>query len=185
MNNDHSTDDLISFLQHASERGLMPAASAQALAVASRNVFAVLNDVEKSDVRVLNLDDTIKRFTNKRAKEFNPASLKEYVRRVHRAVELFLTWRSDPASFSVKTRTTALTKTTAKPSRVEVTAPVTKGSDDDSHITSVNAHTPGSGYQTSFPIRAGQLITLSNIPQDLTKQEAERLAAFIGMLAIG
>jgi hypothetical protein len=43
---------------------------------------------------------------------------------------------------------------------------------------------PG-GYQTAFPVRPGQIVTISNIPDDLTRAEAERLAQFIQMLATG
>ena len=141
MANDHSTDELLSFLQHASERGLMPAATAQALAVASRNVFAVLNGAEGSDVRTLNLDDAIKRFTNKRAKDFNPASLTEYARRVRKAVELFLAWRNDPASMSVKTRNTRSSRA-VQPKFVN-DGPAT----DTTHVTSIRTL----GHRTPLP----------------------------------
>ena len=45
--------------------------------------------------------------------------------------------------------------------------------------------TAPSGYHTSFSGRGGELTTLSNVPQDLTMQEAERLGAFIKILATG
>jgi hypothetical protein len=44
MENAYSVDDLLEFLDHAGDRGLMPAATAQALAVASRNVLGILGD---------------------------------------------------------------------------------------------------------------------------------------------
>ncbi|MHB8565089.1 MAG: hypothetical protein ACYDDA_14390, partial [Acidiferrobacteraceae bacterium] len=65
-----------------------------------------MTENEKADLSPLDLDAAIKRFTNRRAKDFNPTSLKEYGRRVRRAVELFLSWREDPASFTIKTRAT-------------------------------------------------------------------------------
>ena len=107
MANAYSLDDLLDFLDHAGDRGLIPAATAQALAVATRNVLGVLSDSERNDLSQQDLDSVIKRFNNKRAKDFNPSSLKEYGRRLHRAVELFLAWREDPANFTVKTRATA------------------------------------------------------------------------------
>jgi hypothetical protein len=69
-------DNLLEFLDHAGERGLMPAATARALGVATRNVLAVLTDQEKADLRNQDLDAVIKRFNNKRARDFNPSSLK-------------------------------------------------------------------------------------------------------------
>jgi hypothetical protein len=180
MATDYSVDDLLEFLTHASERGLMPAPTAQSLAVAVRNVFGVLGNDERSDLRNADIDGIVKRFTNKRAKEFNPNSLKEYGRRVHRAVELFLRWRENPADFAVKTRTTNGAKRKERNSR---TAPLALAHEtDDGEL----AHLPrdSGGYQSSFPIRQGRVVTISNLPIDLSVAEAERLAQFVRMLAV-
>ncbi|MGH7650395.1 MAG: hypothetical protein ACREMS_00990 [Gemmatimonadaceae bacterium] len=179
MPDETSLEDLIEFLNHAGERGLMPAATAQALAVASRNVFSVLDDSERARLPMDDIDAVIKRFTNKRAKDFNPTSLKEYGRRVKRAVELYLQWRSDPANFSVRTRTTTpgKRKTTNEKQTDTLFA---KPLPEDSDSALFNRAT---GYQTAFPVRAGQVVTVSNIPYDLSSAEADRLAMFIRMLA--
>lgn len=106
MPNDHSAEELIDFLAHAGERGLMPAATAQALSVATRNVLSVLDEKERADLPLDDIDAIIRRFDNKRARDFNPASLKEYGRRLKRAVDLYLQWREDSANFAVETRAT-------------------------------------------------------------------------------
>lgn len=178
MANAYSLDDLIDFLDHAGGRGLLPAATAQALAVASRNVLVVLTDDEKQDLSKQDIDAVIRRFTNKRAKEFSPSSLKEYGRRVRRAIDLFLSWREDPANFSVKTRATTPSRKREKQT-VNTSAP----NDTSSEANDVAPSQPGT-YQSAVPIRHGVVITLSNIPHDLTKAEAERLANFARMLAI-
>ena len=72
--------------------------------MATRNILGVLSPEEQADLTGINADAVIKRFPNKRAKDFSPGSLKEYGRRFHRAVALFEDWRRDPANFSVKTR---------------------------------------------------------------------------------
>ena len=182
MANEYSVDELLAFLNHASERGLMPTATATAFAVAGRNVFGILAEPEKADVRALDMADVIKRFANKRAKEFNPSSLATYGQRAQRAVELFVNWRANPANFSVKTRSPkgAAKKerpqlpptAAARPPRAEsATDAVVSSQDDDS-------------FQTSVPVRAGQLVTISNVPKDLTTAEAMRLAEFVKMLAV-
>jgi hypothetical protein len=177
MPNAYSVDDLLDFLDHAAKRGLMPAATAQALAVASRNVLGVLMDDEKKDLAQVDIDAVVKRFTNKRAKDFNPSSLKVYGQRVHKAVRLFLDWRKDPASFTVKTRTP------------RGTAKRRNGSPDDRSQTpdvpaaAVPVQIDGT-YQPALPIRPGVVVTLLNVPVDLTSAEADRLAGFIKMLVI-
>lgn len=178
-----STDDLLSFLQQACDSGLMPAATAQALMVACRNVFDVLRKSEQGDVGVLDVDDAISRFTNKRGKDFNPASVKEYGRRVRRAVELFLAWRRDPASVKVRTRTSASSSGHPVHLPGDAAQSATRHVFEYPQTETITATSIGN-YQTSFPLRPGHLITLSNIPQDLTRQEADRIAAFIGMLAL-
>jgi hypothetical protein len=176
MDASYSADALIDFLDHAAQRGLMPAATASAFAVASRNVLGILEPEEKADLRRLDLDGVIKRFTNKRARDFNPSSLKEYGRRLKKAVDYFIAWRDDPANFAVKTRSTTPAKKGAKAKTSEPHVPAAPGqtppTDDGNPDT----------YQTSIPVRPGQIITVSNIPHDLTASEAERLATFIRML---
>jgi hypothetical protein len=174
--NSFSADDLFEFLEHAGDRGLMPAATAQALAVASRNVLGVLSDHERADLSQQDVAALVKRFTNKRAKDFNPSSLKEYGRRVHRAFDLFLKWREDPANFSVRTRTTA--------PRKRIQQEVVESAEIFQPRMVPDQQAQSGTYQSAVPVRAGIVVTLSNIPRDLTRAEAERLAEFVRMLAV-
>jgi hypothetical protein len=177
MPNAYSMDDLLGFLDHAAKRGLVPTVTAQALAVASRNVLGVLTEDERKDLAQVDLDATIKRFTNKRAKDFNPSSLKVYGQRVRRAVTLFLDWRNDPASFTVKTRAprSGAKRRNGAPDDVPQAT--------DTQTSAAPARVDGA-YQSSVPVRPGVVVTLSNIPSDLTAAEADRLASFIKMLAV-
>ena len=178
MSNTYSVDELMGFLDHAAEKGLMPPATATALAVACRNVLSVLSDVEKADVARLDLTNVVKRFQNKRAKDFTPDTLKEYGRRLQRAVNLFLQWREDPANFHAPTRATS-------PSRRRKT-PAEQGPEGDfAATTSAPSFTAAPGtYQTAIPLGTNRIVTLLNVPADLTKDEAKRLAAFVQMLAV-
>jgi hypothetical protein len=187
MQNDRSLEDLLDFLSHASERGLMPAATAQALAVAVRNVFSVLDEAERSSLPLDDLEAVIQRFTNKRAKDFNPSSLKEYGRRVRRAVELYQQWKLDPANFSVPTRATNSAKKKERGAgRPAMDARPSNGNESTESaaptVVPVAAGTMNA-YQTAFPVRAGHVVAITNIPADLTQPEAERLAQFIRLLA--
>lgn len=178
MTNAYSVDDLLEFLDHAANRGLMTAATAQALAVASRNVLGVLSAEEKADLSHLDIDAVVKRFVNKRAKDFNPSSLKEYGRRVRRSIELYGNWRQDPASFSIKTRING-SGSRRKPKDAVDDGQGAQVSREDS----APARVAGT-YQSSFPVRPGLVVTLQNVPKDLSAAEADRLANFIRMLAV-
>lgn len=181
MTNTYSVDDLLGFLDHAAKRGLMPAATAQAMAVAARNVLGVLTDDEKKNLGQVDIDAAVKRFTNKRARDFTPSSLKVYGQRVHRAVALFLDWRRDPANFTVRTRAPR------RPAKLHDVAP----DDFPPTMAGIPAQPPAAApaqvdgtYQSSLPVRPGVVVTLTNIPTDLTAAEADRLAGFIRLLAV-
>ena len=181
MANEYSIDELLGFLNHAHERGFMPSPTAKALAVASRNVFGILADAEKADVRALDMADVIKRFSNKRGHEFNPSSLTAYGLRVQRAVKLFVDWRGNPASFTVKTRST---KNAARKERSSIpvdSAPLPR---TEATRGGVASSPDEDSFETSVPVRQGQLITISNVPKNLTAAEAARLAEFVKMLAV-
>lgn len=179
--NVYSMEDVLNFLSHASERGLVPAATATALGVALRNVLGVLDESERNDLSRLDVDAVVKRFTNKRARDFNPTSLEEYGRRVHRALELYGRWRDDPVNFSVKTRaTSANSKEQRDGSAGSRPADLSRP-----HVREPVPPPPGGSYASSIPIRADWVVTVSNIPADLTGAEAERLASFVRMLAVG
>ncbi|MGV3707766.1 MAG: hypothetical protein ACO1Q7_02925 [Gemmatimonas sp.] len=188
MQNDHSLEDLLDFLSQAGERGLMPAATAQALSVATRNVFSVLDDAERAHLPLDDLDGVIRRFNNKRAREFNPSSLKEYGRRVHRAVEMYQQWKSDPANFSVKTRATSASKQKEKKVNGRASAaPASKSQEMVEQSTTPSTAriqaASTTGYQSAFPVRPGHVVVIDNIPFDLSQSEAERLAQFVRLLA--
>ena len=174
---EYSVDELLAFLDHATDRGLMPAATARALAVSSRKVLSSLSDDERGDVRALDLDNVIKRFGNKHAKEFTPNSLREYGNRAQRAVDQFVRWRENPAGFSVKTRSTSASRKRASVPEQPVAVDAVQ-----TEVPVAGATT--SGYQTSFPIRPGRIVTLVNLPNDLSKTEAERLVQFVKMLVV-
>ncbi|MGI8812739.1 MAG: hypothetical protein ACR2IH_09475 [Pyrinomonadaceae bacterium] len=176
MANQYAMDDLLDFLSHIGDKGLVPVATAQALAVATRNVFGALEEDEQKNIGGLNLDAIIKRFNNKRARDFSPASLKEYGRRVRRAIELYEQWKDNPANFSVETRAPRKSK------KESVHFPADTSNNGPNEVQ----HAPNrvGTFQSSFPVGSGRVITLSNIPEDLTSSEAERLAQFVRMLSV-
>ena len=174
MSNAYSVGELLGFLEHAGEKGLMPPATATALAVACRNVFGVLSEEEKTDVGGLDLNAVVKRFQNKRAKDFTGPTLKEYGRRTHRAVNLFLEWREDPANFQAATRATSAARKRKANSEPEIEPEIT---------TRIGGVMPGT-YQTAVPLGRDRIVTMLNVPADLTMAEAERLSRFVKMLAV-
>ena len=178
MTVNYSADELLAFLDYAAEKGLMPAATATALQVASRTVFAILTDPERADVRKLDLDAVTRRFENKRARDFTPGTLTTYGSRVRRAVAQFITWADNPGNFRPRTRSTAAMRAKRQDQETE------HSGEDLTDAPRTPPSAPGS-YQTAFPLRPGSVVTLLNVPEDLTPAEAKRLSDFITMLARG
>lgn len=192
----YSFDELLGFLDHAAEKGLMPAATATALGVATRNVVEVLDGGERDDVRRLDADAIIRRFQNKRARDFSGDTLKEYGRRFRRAIDLFTAWRDDPANFRVKTRATAAQRprrnggptanaTSDRPARSirDAEPPPAARTPPAGHAEGPARPEPApDAYQTTFALGRDRLVTLVNVPVDLTSTEAERLATFVRAL---
>lgn len=174
-----SDEGLLAFLETAGEHGSLPRATAAALTVASRRVMEVLTARER--VNLLNVEPAVvvKRFNHKFGESFSPGSLKEYGRRFERALELFKQWNANPSNFSVPTR---LTKR-ARQGRTGTDS--ARGETRASFEESAPAVQAGdSRFHSSFPVRPGTVVTLLNLPSDLTKAEAERLAQFVRMLAV-
>lgn len=101
-------------------------------------------------------------------------TLETYAGRATRAVALYVTWRKDPEAISVGTRATRSHH--EKHGRGNASESVT-----DSSVTGYVYATPTS-YSSAFPIRAGHVVRVANIPYDLSATEADRLAAFVRVL---
>jgi hypothetical protein len=188
MSSECSLDELLNFLALAGERGLMPIATVQALAVATRKVFAVLDDTERARLPLHDLEPIIRRFQKARAEDLNPSSLTEYERRVRRAAELYLQWTHDPARFNVPTRATSRSTRRrshgerAGATRQDTAVPTTERSLPMHRLTPPVTPASADVFETTLPVRLGHVVQLSNLPVDLTAAEAERLAQFVRLL---
>jgi hypothetical protein len=190
--NMYSTSDVLDFLEHAGDRGLMPPATAQALAVACRRIFEILDDGERADVRKLDLDELAQRFANKRASDFRPDSLKEYQRRLKRAVDGFISWREDPTSYRAPRRASKSSKDTKQPgvrssaqlSEDHPTVANSSRSRDDHAPAAHRVSDADRYFDTNFPLRAGHVVTVRGVPIDMTKAESDRLAQFLAMFVL-
>ena len=181
---EYGDTDVLQFLDHAAERGMMPSTTANSLKVASGKLFEILTDSERLDVRRLDLDELAKRFQNKRARDYSPSSLKEYGRRTKRAVDLFLQWKSSPADFKVATRSTVVSRRAPHPRQ-----PTEIGTETETHVapplSRSASNSTASAFDTALPLRAGVVVGIQNVPVDLTAAEAERLAQFVRLLVSG
>ena len=172
-----------SFVAHwtwAAQKGVMNANTAKAVRAACSQVLSVLDDWESVDVRELDLSDLFRRFQNKRAKDFVPESLETYKRRFTVALDSFLGYIADPATWKSPFqgragRASRREKTPDPPRFAEPGTPV---------LTAAQREALPTGYiDYPFPLRPGQVAHL-HLPADLSKAEAARLCAFLASLAL-
>jgi hypothetical protein len=86
---DYSRAALARFIEFVVAKGLVHPATAQGWRVATVKVLEDLSPTELQDVRTIDVESTFKEFLNRYPGRLSPASVGEYRRRVHRAIEEF------------------------------------------------------------------------------------------------
>lgn len=150
--------------------------TASALRAASIKVLGALEDGQSVDVRTLNVEDALTRFQNKHHKDMTPQSLATYKTRFRNAVKMYLDYLANPSGWKAPA---SKARTGSGRGRAEV--PATNGQ-GHGEVDGPPPVVPGL-VPYPFPLRNGLLVTLQ-LPPDLTKREAKRLAGFIESLAI-
>lgn len=185
---DYSLDSFNKFLDHVIEKGLMKPETAKGRKRAANSILGILEPDECTDLREIDVDHVSHRFANLQGTEFKPASLKVYQSRLRSALSDFVRYVEDPIGFksAVNTRATkasekskATAKNTAKTVGNYIDAAPTGGTDNTD--TKTETH---SSLVFPIPIRPGLIVKVSNIPDDLTQAEAEKLSAVIKALAM-
>jgi len=183
MASDYSANALLKFLDYTAEKGLMNKNTAQSRKHAANKVLSVLDESEAQDLRAVDVDDIYERFKNLHGNDFKPDSLRVYHSRLSSAISDFLEWRSDPASFrpSVKKRRSVSRKSNIEPNREKESHQTAHNSSNTSSRT--RRHSEESGISIPIPLRAGLMIEVSGVPDDLTRAEAKKIAAIVSAYA--
>src|SRR5262245_13684578 len=99
---DYSRAALARFIEFVVAKGLVHPATAQGWRVATAKVLEELSPSEEADVRTIDVESTFKAFLNRYPGRLSPASVGEYRRRVHRAIEEFVRWMADPGGYAFR-----------------------------------------------------------------------------------
>lgn len=179
-------DGLIDFLDFAITKGYIKVATGQALKTACKEVLTATEGEGwgSTDLTKMDIEDTLRRFETLRAMKFSVGSLSTYKSRFTRSVQMFESFRTNPAAWkpdvkqrsrsSRTTPTETLSPQTPGPSKETTSAPVERIL-TTSHTSNVITY--------PFPLREGVLVSIQ-LPADVTHREAKRLASFIDSLAI-
>jgi hypothetical protein len=165
---------LVEFWKWAGDKGLVNSNTAIAKKAACSQVLGALDDWETLDVSALNIDDVFRRFTNKRAKDFKPASLATYKNRFTQALNDFLAYQNNPEGWrpSAQERPAARKERTTETKSAAPEAPI-----------STNPSPGRAGLvEYPFPLRDGRFAFL-RLPPDLKVADVKRLTAYLMTLA--
>ncbi len=180
---DYSRAALARFIEFVVAKGLVHPATAQGWRVATMKVLEDLSPAEEEDVRRIDVEATFKNFLNRYPGRLSPASVGEYRRRVHRAIEEFGRWMDDPGSYAFRSpvrsgRAEARRRLDPAPGTADGAA-----MGGPPRPRSGGARQPSNSMALDYPLRS-DLLAQVVVPRDLTVAEAERMGAFLLTLAV-
>lgn len=177
-----SGQSLLDFWAWSARKGLVPTSVANDLRAASKEVLSVEDNWQAIDIKSLDVDYLMVRFDNLRKFKFKPQSLSAYKSRFKKARKLYLAYLENPSGWhypgAVKRKGSKHPVTGA--SRSERTAQVEYELPANAPVKAAAAPDP-TVQRLEFPIRAGAVARLE-LPADLTRDEANRLAAYLQLI---
>ena len=183
--NDFSRKSLLAFLDYLGDKGMIKQATVSARKAAASAILGILDEEEASDVRKLDVDDLMQRFSNLQGAKFTPGSLQTYKSRFNSALDDFLRYRSDPLNFkpaiSARAARSKPKVANKESGRASGTASAEVGGGASGKETASNGH---AGIVCPIPLRPSVVIQIAGIPSDLSKSEANKICRLVSALAI-
>jgi hypothetical protein len=177
---------LIAFLAYLIKRNEMVEATASALRTGCRKVLTVESDLNAVDIKSGDLDDLVRRFRHKYRGDIKDRSLDTYEQRFRQSADMYRKWLNEedwrPNSARRRQAPNGATSKSS-PSQTNSAGQVADTTNRPSdHSDPGHDRPPHPGMITyPFPIRAG-LQGKITLPEDLTRREAKRIAAFVAAL---
>ncbi len=190
--NRFSSEEMLQFINFIGDRGIVNESKAKNWKGATQQFLAILADEEKTDLRDLDLDHLFERFGNIKRTSMSGSSIKIYGSRFKGALNNFLSWAEDPANYRHSGRTiTSGSDAKSKNSKSRSTKTTNK-----EPVPRTSCHKENSEQQPSpqpvenrvvvfpIPISGGRIVTINNLPHELTKADAEKIGSVIRALAM-
>lgn len=170
---------MMEFVNYISEKHLMSGNTAGALRVAAREVLSAVEPEgwQELDLSTVDVEDFGQRFERAKAGKLKPESMLVYRSRFRNALQMYFEFMKNPGGWRYKAERPASIR--KKPAAKVIPA-------ENQTSIDVPAATGGGkamNVEYPFPLRPGLLVKL-NLPADLTRMEAKRLAAYIDALAM-
>ena len=175
MTSEYSESELISFLEYLADKNLLNSSTASARKAAVVKILGAVDAEEKLDLRTIDKEQLFHRFANKFGKDFTPESLVTYKSRYNLALNHFLEYKQNPATFKIGgSKKVAKDNSTGKKTGTKKSIPNPSGQNIPPPL-----NPELKSYVLQIPISDGRLIEIRNLPMDLTDLDAKKIAAII------
>lgn len=172
----YTVDRLLAFLREAPEQGVLNSAVARSRVNAIDQLVTVLSPEERADIRLIDVTRLAGRLHTLEGSTLRPEVVDLYRTRVNEALVDYLAWLANPKTFAT------ITGHALRRDRF-THAPESENVEERRAIESIALATSERRKDyVSVPLRDGVTVFITNLPLDLTAEEAGRLARVITAL---
>jgi hypothetical protein len=171
---DYSEAGFHGFLREAAVSGLYNPSTARARKLAAEHLLIQLKSHERTDMRLVDVDELVSRFHKIQGSTIRPESLDVYRSRLKDALADFISWTTDPGAFKPRESELRATRESLK-----------EDSPGEARAREQLALDPPRRPHDIFPVplREDLVVYIQNVPLDLTPKEAEKIASVVRALA--
>jgi len=172
---DFSESAFLEFLRQSAVSGVVKPATGRARKLAAEQLLVQLKSHERFDLRTVDIDELCTRFHKIQGSTIRPENLDVYKQRLGSALRDFIKWTENPADF-----------VSNEGELPEVKVVAARDDAGQSVAREELALNPPRSPHDIFPvpIRENLVVYLQNIPLDMTRQEASKIAAVVQALAV-
>jgi hypothetical protein len=171
---DYSERAFLDFIKHSMVTGMLRPQIARSRKQAADQLLTQLNDSERADLRLLNVDELVTRFHKLQGSTVRPETLNIYRSRLGDGLADFIEWNASPKTFSPKESDQSAARAIMQ-------------RDDPGEARAreeLALNPPRSPLDIfSIPIRTDHVVYLQNLPLNLSLKEANKIAAVVLALA--
>lgn len=173
----YTAERLLAFLRAAPEQGVLNPAVARSRVNACDQLFTVLTDDERADIRRIDVDRLAGRLHKLEGSTVRTEVVELYRGRVHEALVDYLAWLANPRTFATISGH-ALRRDARAVVQEGTSAEETRALEDIALATSNRRKD-----YLSIPLRDGVTVYVTSLPLDLDRGEAERIARVVRAMA--
>lgn len=175
MAKDYSEASFSKFMRQSVVSGLINPATLRARKLAAEQLLVELKSHERQDLRLVDLDELCSRFHKLEGSSIRPESMDLYKSRLRDALDDFIAWTDDPGKFVPK-----------ESEQKQLRDQLKREPEGHRRAREELALNPPRNPHQIFPvpIREDLVVYIQNVPLDMTRREADKIAAVVKALAV-